>query len=72
MIKVFCDSCQQEITQIKRHLDVPFHLTKSQRNSFDGYEDQEGNRISGKTEYVDLCLKCHNLFYEKWLESINL
>jgi hypothetical protein len=62
MIKVFCDSCLKEIGSTKRSIDVPHHLIKEERNNFGGYQDIDGNQISGKTYKKDLCIKCFNEF----------
>jgi hypothetical protein len=62
-----------EITRnyIKR-IDVPHHLIKEERNKFGGYEDIDGNQISGKTHSKDLCIKCYNDFFTAGLEKVGL
>lgn len=60
MTKKFCDCCGKEIKGMGAPISVPCHLYSFANNVSGMYVDIEGNRISGKYDTIDLCVKCSN------------
>lgn len=59
MIKRICDACGEEGGN--NRVFIPCHLW-SKSDSL-GYADNDGNRVSGRYDEIDLCNKCNNRVY---------
>lgn len=57
-VKIFCDCCGREGASTK--FSFLTHLNPKRGEFVNGYVDQEGNRVSGRTDTFDLCHKCYN------------
>lgn len=60
MKKTFCDCCGKEFSGQSMPIEVPCHHYSLNGNVVSGYEDSEGNRVSGRYDKIDLCNKCSN------------
>lgn len=63
MIKYFCDACGKEMKEPYKfnywvHIESP-----------SGYEDREGNAISGKQVEKEICALCYNRIMGKAMEE---
>lgn len=57
MIRQYCDCCGQEVNTL---YTFKYLVHIKHTNSFDGYCDNEGNRVSGREDSKELCIKCYN------------
>lgn len=48
---------------------VPVHLW-SFRNNINGYVDLEGNRVSGRSDTIELCTKCSNTVHSAAISAL--
>ncbi|NCA67061.1 MAG: hypothetical protein EOM87_03240 [Clostridia bacterium] len=58
MTTYHCDKCGKEIKQIYSFRFLIYIADADRPVSY--YVDNEGNRISGREECFDLCIKCYN------------
>jgi predicted PP-loop superfamily ATPase len=61
MIKTTCDGCSRECNDsIGQHrVSFPYHLVEDP--AIRGYQDREGNVVSGRLDSFDLCNRCFNV-----------
>lgn len=67
MIKSLCDSCGKEGNTNK--VEIPCHFWSKSLSL--GYADGEGNRVSGRSDVVDLCNYCKNKFYSAAISALD-
>ena len=73
MIKYFCDSCGKEtIIERTNSFEVPCHLYSHKNKLSSGYTDGEGNSVSGRRDFIDLCDRCWNKAFIGALNAINM
>jgi len=60
MIKYYCDACGKEIKGISNKFRWLCHLTDIVKGKIVGYEDNDGNPVSGREDAAELCNKCYN------------
>lgn len=71
MKRYFCDACDEEFAANELNsVAVPCHLYNLKFKN--GYVDHKNNRVSGKSDLVDLCNKCSNIFYSAALNAVDL
>lgn len=66
MIKYYCDCCKEEKDRLVK-FEFGSHLTGL--DSVSGYSDDEGNRVSGRNECLQLCNRCYNQIVSKSIEE---
>ena len=65
MIKYFCDACGKEMGMVKIYcFNYWVHIEKPS-----GYEDREGNEVSGKQIEREVCVSCYNRIMGKAMEE---
>ena len=62
MKKLFCDCCNKEVDKLNE-IEFKTHIKEvceSGVNLSGGYVDNEGNPVSGRYEYIEVCNYCYN------------
>lgn len=59
MRKLYCDKCAKEIEHCYQ-MHYHIHIENIFKNTISGYVDNNGDPISGRQEYKELCLSCYN------------
>jgi len=72
MIREWCDSCDNEITNKTRKEinNIPCHMFSLKGKS--GYQDSEGMPSSRRCDGVVLCSNCWNRGWSAFLNQLNL
>lgn len=63
--KVYCDCCgiQFEPRSLMNKVRIPCHVTSTDKLKMFGYQDSEGNLVSGRMDDFDVCNSCSNAIY---------
>lgn len=69
MTKYFCDACNEQVNR-PLNMSVPCHLYSMKNKG--QYHDSQGNRISERSDTIELCSECHNAAYSAALKAIGL
>lgn len=68
MTKTYCNCCGKEITS---RLTFNYLVHIDSELGLNGYSDSDGNRVSGREESKDVCIKCYNSIYHKAMDEFN-
>lgn len=68
MIIRVCDACHKEVESFNE-IKIPCHLF-SKRNEL-GYIDNGCNRVSGRSDVIQVCNKCSNRLYGAMVEKFD-
>ncbi len=67
MKMTYCDACGADAS-VGASVGVPCHLY-SKRSAL-GYVDRDMNRVSGRSDHLDLCNACLNRAYSAMVDKI--
>lgn len=74
MNKVYCDCCRKEIKNNRSHnVSIPCHIWEFRgKPGYVSIDEDTGEwyGVSGRSNNIDLCIRCWNIAYSGMVESL--